>query len=81
MKHQICKDCGEKIENCSCSNEPYEWFDFKDLKPCPGQKIRVRRVQIVDIEYGYRSSNPEIPDNSNVLSIKDSWIESWCPLY
>lgn len=79
MKPQICEECGEKVENCICSGV-YEWIDFKDIKPTCGQKIRVRRVQIEDIVYKPCSS-PEIPDNSKVLSVKDSWYESWSPIY
>lgn len=78
MKYQICKSCGENVDNCECSGM-YEWLDFKNIKPVCGQKIRVKRVQIEDIEY--KSNSGEIPENSKVLAIKDCWFESWTPIY
>ena len=74
-KMEKCDICGEHLLNCDCFDDT-EWHSFKDLKPSPGQRCRVKRQHIYDAYY-----NPSDGHQWDDFKLKDISVISWRPLY
>lgn len=70
-----CEYCGGNAENCNC-DDTIEWFSFDTFPPEPGQKCRVKRVQIFDAVY-----MPKWDEEFHMLNFIESENIAWRPLY